>query len=403
MSKIRSLQDVVTADMCSGCGACHYRHPKYVVEMKNNIDRGFLPIFNQDMQADQSDGLEVCPGYKLSPEIAYPPNSPLKAYLVGLYKSIYEGFAVDEEIRHTASSGGILTALALYCLEKEGMEFVLHIGMDPDKPWQNCTVVSRSRDDLIGNAGSRYNTSSPCSGLRLIEEAERKCVFIGKPCDVSAVQKARKLNPKLDANLGAVLTFFCAGTPSTRATLELMDEIGATTEGLESLRYRGEGWPGGFHARYQNSERDVYLSYEESWGKINRQRPVRCFICPDGLGEFADVSSGDAWHRYGKEKSEGLSIILTRTGFGINLLSKAVAAGYIEVKESTVKDLLHAQPMIARRREIWGKIIGMRLVGLSVPTFKGFHLFRAWLTSSLMAKVKSLLYWRRHVLRSKTK
>jgi coenzyme F420 hydrogenase subunit beta len=402
VSKMRSLQDVLDADMCSGCGACRYQHPEYVVAMKNDIGRGYVPVLDRSKQIDDAAGLEVCPGNILEPGIPYSSKSPPKAYLVGLYKSIYEGFAIDKEIRHIASSGGILTAMALYCLEEEGMEFVLHTGMDHEKPWQNCTVISRNREELLRNAGSRYNSSSPCSGLKFIEEAAGKCVFIGKPCDVSAVQKARKLNPKLDRNLGVVLTFFCAGTPSTQATLALLNELDAPVSGISMLNYRGEGWPGGFHARYDDSAMDTFLSYEESWSKLNRQRPIRCFVCPDGLGEFADISSGDAWHRY-KEESDGLSIILPRTNLGSELMSKAVDAGYISIEESTIEDLLRAQPLIKRRQEIWGKIAGMRTVGLRVPAFRGFHLLRAWLSSSFLEKIKSLLYWRRHVLKKAKK
>ena len=40
---------------------------------------------------------------------------------VGYALEIWEGYAADPEIRRLGSSGGLLSALALYCLEKEGM------------------------------------------------------------------------------------------------------------------------------------------------------------------------------------------------------------------------------------------------------------------------------------------
>ena len=64
---------------------------------------------------------------------------------VGYALEIWEGYATDPEIRRQGSSGGLLSALALYCLEKEGMAFVLHTGMDETKPWTNKTVQSRNR------------------------------------------------------------------------------------------------------------------------------------------------------------------------------------------------------------------------------------------------------------------
>jgi len=81
---------------------------------------------------------------------------------IGPTIEIWEGFAKDPAIRYRASSGGILSAIAAYCLEKENMEFVLHVGMDQSKPWNNKTVQSRNRDDLFARTGSRYAPSSPC-------------------------------------------------------------------------------------------------------------------------------------------------------------------------------------------------------------------------------------------------
>ena len=80
---------------------------------------------------------------------------------VGFALEIWEGYAADPEIRRQGSSGGLLSALALYCLEKEGMGFVLHTGMDETKPWTNKTVQSRDRSEILARTGSRYAPASP--------------------------------------------------------------------------------------------------------------------------------------------------------------------------------------------------------------------------------------------------
>jgi coenzyme F420 hydrogenase subunit beta len=393
MRKIRCVEDVVKWDLCSGCGACRFMNPEHISRMENKYDSGFRPVVDRS----NCDGkcLAVCPGIALNHRVSENHDVSEKSYLVGAHKGIYEGFSSDNEIRFNASSGGILTAISLFCLEKLGMELVLHTGMNREKPWENANVISRSREELIENAGSRYNTSSPCDALRYIKEASGKSVFIGKPCDVAAVQTIRELDPDLDRNIGVVLTFFCAGTPSTDASLGLLREMQSNTEGIISLRYRGEGWPGGFHARYKDKSRDLNVNYEESWSKLNRMRPLRCFLCPDGLGEFADISSGDAWHRYSNVKSDGISIIIPRTSHGRYILLSAAEAGYIDIEESNVGNLLKAQPLIERRKSTFGQLLGMRIVGIPVPKIRGFHLIRAWLESDFKAKIKSLAYWRR--------
>ena len=72
-------------------------------------------------------------------------------------------------------------------IEKEGMGLVVHTGAREDKPWMNCTVCSRTRDELLSRTGSRYQASSPCDSLKIIEKSDSPSVFIGKPCDVAAV------------------------------------------------------------------------------------------------------------------------------------------------------------------------------------------------------------------------
>ena len=141
-------------------------------------------------------------------------------------------------------------------------------------------------------------------------------MFIGKPCDTDALHKLRLQRPELDRNLGLVLSFFCAGTPSTQGTLDLLEQLETNREEVEGVRYRGEGWPGSFKATPRNGSSEKSLSYEEAWGRLTKYVPLRCRLCPDGLGRVADIACGDAWHRYQGNSEEGTSLVLVRTERG---------------------------------------------------------------------------------------
>ena len=305
MRSIRHIQDVVDWGLCVGCGACFAvcRRPG-AVEMVNVKSAGIRPRFQTDKCRDCVECLAVCPGYRID-ALSLEEGGPHRRtpnLLIGPTYQVWEGHAADSEIRFAGSSGGILTALALYALEKEQMAFVLHTGMDPERPWLNKTMISRSREELLRNAGSRYATSSPCEMLRFIEESDRPCIFIGKPCDAAAVTTARKIRPQLDAKLGLVLSFFCAGTPSTKATLDLLQSLEIEAGQVESLRYRGEGWPGHFKVRFDKQHCEKKMAYIDSWSRLAQQRPFRCHLCPDGLGELADATSGDAWNKHDENR-----------------------------------------------------------------------------------------------------
>lgn len=311
---------------------------------------------------------------------------------VGRALEIWEGYASDPEIRFKASSGGILSALALYCLEQENMEFVLHTGMDASKPWTNRTVQSRTRADILERAGSRYAPASPCDGLKAIEESTGPCVFIGKPCDSAAVKALSETRPELSAKLGLVLSFFCAGTPSTRGTLDLMKSLDVVPETASNVRYRGEGWPGRFKVQYGSPKEEKSLSYMESWGRVSSYRPLRCHLCPDGVGSTADISCGDAWQEFEDDGDSGLSIVVARTPRGKEILRRAMAANYVTLRPSNPAAVIAAQPnLVQRQRELFGRLLAMKLLMVPAPQFRGFSLFRLWMGIPLKRRIETVL------------
>lgn len=398
--KIKTIKDVVDWGLCTGCGACHYACDRNAVSLVNIANVGIRPRFDSQC-ASCTKCLSICPGYQVDGQLATGPLPPRTEgdREFGQTLEMWEGFASDPEIRHKASSGGLLSALALYCLERENMEFVLHTGMDESKPWMNRTVQSRSREDLLKRTGSRYAPASPCDGLQAIEESARPCVFIGKPCDASAVVMLRKQRPDLDRKLGLVLTFFCAGAPSTQGTLDLIQSLNVAKDEINSVRYRGEGWPGKFKVTSNSGSEEKSYSYMESWGKLTHYRPFRCNLCPDGLGHVADISCGDAWEQFENNGDPGRSIVLVRTERGRAVLRGAIAAGYVELKPIGQETVFAAQPnLLSRRRELFGRLLAMRALFIPIPRFRGFSLFRSWAGLPLSKKARTVLGTMRRAL-----
>lgn len=402
---VKTLKDVVDWGLCTGCGACAYACSKGGISLVNVESVGIRPRFDSAGCAECTECLSICPGYYLDGDLETrrlrKQTEPDHEF--GPALEIWEGYASDPEIRYQASSGGILSALSLYCLEREGMAFILHAGMDEARPWLNRTVQSRTRADVLARTGSRYAPASPCEGLEAIEQSDRPCVFIGKPCDAAAVAMLRRQRPELDQKLGLVLTFFCAGTPSTAGTLHLIESLEVSTQEVSAVRYRGQGWPGQFKVLSTNGTREKSLSYMESWGRLTAYRPLRCHLCPDGLGRLADISCGDAWENFNRKETGnlGLSIVLVRTRRGQEILHRALEAKYVDLRPAGPGAVLAAQPsLLQRRRELFGRLLAMRLLLVPIPKFIGFSLFRSWIQLPFLRKVRTVLGTiRRMVLR----
>jgi len=329
--------------------------------------------------------------------------------IAGLRKSwgpvleVWEGYATEPEIRFRGSSGGLASALALYCIEKERMHGLLHIGADPVRPYQNRTVLSRSRGEVLSRTGSRYSPASPCDGLALIETAPGACVFIGKPCDVAGLRKARALRPALDGNVGLSIGIFCAGTPSTQGTLDLLATVKAYPEDVEEIRYRGNGWPGTFSVRVKGEEHPrELLTYMDAWGFVQKYRPYRCYLCPDGTSEFADLSCGDPWHRQVKEGEQGYSLVLVRTERGRQILQSALQDGYVTLERADPRILEASQKnLLKKRMAIWGRVLALKTFGIPTPRLDGFSLFKNWLSMPVGEKFRSVAGTARRVIQRK--
>ena len=391
---IHNLKDVVDWNLCVGCGACAYACPKGNISLINIEKEGIRPKFASAECASCTECLEFCPGYQVDSYLAAGriPKQSEGDHEFGPSLEIWEGYASDPEIRFRASSGGILSALSLYCLENEGMAFVLHAGADPAHPWGNKTFQSRSRDEVLARTGSRYAPASPCDGLGAIEASDTPCVFVGKPCDTTGVALARRQRPGLDKNLGLVLSFFCAGTPSSWGTLDLMQSLGVGADEADTVRYRGEGWPGRFRVKVKDGQREVSYSYNESWGRLTHYRPSRCHICPDGLGRVSDISCGDAWHEFSDNNDPGRSLVLVRTERGREILRKAQEAGYVDLQPRNAAAVIAAQVnLLARRREIFGRLLARKLLLVPTPRYLGFSLFRSWLQIPFVLKCRTIV------------
>lgn len=393
MARPTSIDSVVRRHMCTGCGACAGLAPK-LFRMEDSPGTGRRPVRvgGAADPASEQLALAVCPGAGAGPKPAPASTTPLPAESPcskewGSVLEIWEGHAADPAMRWRGSSGGAVTALAAFALESGVAEGVVHVRQSGGNALLNESTISRSRDELVAAAGSRYAPASPCDRLADIAASAAPLVFIGKPCDVQAAAAAAERQSGIARNIALTMSIFCAGAPSTNGTRALLTALGVPPDAtVTGIRYRGEGWPGEMAASYvtasggEQSTRGI--SYEEGWGNIlQKHRQWRCHLCADHTGEFADISVGDPWDKpRGGGEAEGSSLIVVRSARGRDFLNKAIAAGAIKAVPRPLGSLAAAQPNLARtRRILFGRLLGLRILRLSAPHYSGWKLASLWL------------------------
>jgi len=374
-----ALARVGAGRLCAGCGGCAAVAPAKIGMALE--PPGYLrPVQHAPLTDEEERTIaEICPGLRLDQTAEGRADDPLW----GPHLGVWTGHATDPGLRHAASSGGALSALLVHLLESGAVEFVLQIAADPENPLGNRTVLSRTAAEVMAASGSRYAPSAPLAGIEAHLAAGRRFAFVGKPCDVGALRAMARRDPRVDACVPVMLSFFCAGVPAQAGAEAVLDRLGAPPEAVATFRYRGNGWPGSAVATLRDgSERR--MSYHDSWGRIlSKHVQFRCKICPDGVGGLADLVCADAWECDERgyplfAEAEGVSLVLARTEAGRALLDGAVAAGRIAVTPFPLAGIAAMQPgQRERKRALAARLAALGLLMRPVPRYHGFRLLAA--------------------------
>ncbi|MES2492640.1 MAG: Coenzyme F420 hydrogenase/dehydrogenase, beta subunit C-terminal domain [Pseudomonadota bacterium] len=327
---------------------------------------------------------DACPGSIIEPWQAASRRHPLW----GLWRRVLTGHATDEDLRHRASSGGAISALLIEALTSGMVERVLHIGADPLQPMRNIVRWSDTPDEIIDGAGSRYAASSPMELIGPALAAGKRFAFVGKPCDVSALRRLAKHDPRVDKLVPVVLSFFCGGVPSHDGADRIVRAMGLEPDEIESFRYRGNGWPGLTRAQTRDG-RSGEMRYAESWGEyLSGQVQFRCKICPDSVGGVADIACADAWYGAGGgfpefEEAAGRSLMITRTPQGEILLDKALESGVLAAEPFDIDDVELMQPAQSyRKRHIAARVAANSSLLQPSPRMRGLDVIKAGRSAS---------------------
>lgn len=373
-----SINEVTRSGLCMGCGACAANGAAGKVRMQLNADGCLRPVTSDALSdLEQRTFAMVCPGVRLQLPHGGQPTHPEW----GPIQSIRTGWSTDAEIRFRGSSGGSISALLIFLLESGRADFVAHVAVSEDDPLRNVRRISRTRAEVLSGAGSRYAPVALLEDLDALFASSERFAFVGKPCDVAALRAFLRLYPERAEQVVAVLSFMCAGVPSLAGTHEVLTALGTSAKEVVRFNYRGNGWPG--HATAVTGDgRELTMDYNSSWGKIlGKHLQLRCKLCPDGTGEFADVVCADAW--YGENgypdftEREGRSLILSRTGSGEELVRAAVLAGALHAEDCPVEDIARMQPyQLTRKRVVLGRLFAVFLRRGVWPRFNGLRLFQ---------------------------
>lgn len=373
--KEQTIESVVKAGLCTGCGTCVGICPNEAAEMVVDHHKGiYVPQLNEEKCTECGLCFAVCPGHsvdfkRLSQEIFGKEASDI---FMGNYLNCYIGHATDYDIWYNSASGGVVTALLIFALEEGLINGALVTKMREDRPLEPEPFVARTRQEIIDASKSKYCPVPANIALKEILKAKEgeRFATVGLPCHIHGIRNAEAVNKKLKRKIVLHLGLFCNHAPSFLGTEYVLHKVKVGKQDVKRLDYRGQGWPG--KMKIVSSDREIQISFPDYWrsGFGSFFYPERCTLCADMVSELSDISFGDAWIGELSPDKVGTSMLICRSEKGDELLKKALQRGTIEISSITRDKVAWSTREVSNlKKRLTARFFLFRHTGRPIPSY----------------------------------
>ena len=393
MSQPQHLAEVVENGLCIGCGLCRSIAGDERITFGMTPEGRERPVERVPLDSPTWARIAaVCPGVRIEgqDQRLLDPQATLDP-IWGPYLRMDRGYASDPTVRFQASTGGVLTALALYLLGQRKVDFILHVKASRTQPMRSEWSLSFDRVAVLERSQSRYGPAAPLADFEAVLARQQAFAFVGKPCDVGALRLLARTDSRVNRYCRYMLALVCGGASELSKSQDLLEEYGLSEAELSVFRYRGFGNPG--VTRIETKDGRVFeKTYLDLWKDESRWRlQNRCKICPDAIGEVADIAASDVWPGGAPTGEDaGFNGIIARTRKGVELLQAAIRDGVLTVdKILSPRDMDDFQPhQVRKKKAVWARLAGMRATGKPVPEVIGLRIEELATNNTLAANLE---------------
>lgn len=248
----------------------------------------------------------------------------------------YIGYSTDDDIRYRSASGGVGTAIIKYLLESSEFGTAMTFVFDKFECRYNPRLIFDFSD--YNNCGSIYQDTDTISFIKEnIQRIRNGIIVTCMPCQVRAIRSI--LNKNHIKHF--IISLFCSGQTTVQGTWLYYSLLGFCKEDVESIQYRGNGWPSGIQISLKNGTYVKKDNYTYPWTLIHQSllfRPKRCLSCTIKTSAYADVTLADPWLKeyMGKDILGNSVVICNETGEElIKQMEDAQQLNLTDVDEST--------------------------------------------------------------------
>jgi coenzyme F420 hydrogenase subunit beta len=373
-----SIEQIANGGLCTQCGTCIGVCQSHAIEMVRSKFGVFVPLVKKEKCVDCGLCVRICPGHfvnfqELNNDVFG--KQPIDKFL-GNYIKFYVGHSNDYNIRFNSASGGIVSQLLIFALDKKMIDGALVVGMKKDNPLEPIPFIARSKKEILSASRSKYCPVPANVALKQILAEDGRFAVVGLPCHIHGIRKAELLNPKLKKKIVLHVCLICSHMVNFLGTEFIIKKLHVPKEQVNHLSYRGKGWPGAMTIKLKNKSSfslPLVGSWNSYWPIFSSFffTPTRCTMCPDQTGELADISLGDAWLPEFRSDKIGKSIIITRTKVAEDMLSEMASSKLISLKQVSHEKVKQSQSLNLKfkKDDLSTRLNMIRFFGRQVPNF----------------------------------
>jgi coenzyme F420 hydrogenase subunit beta len=378
-----NLKDVIRYGLCNRCGSCAGLSGGSII-FSDRTGR-CLPIIKEPLDAATSKVIwQACsgkgfnfPGQRIS-VFGNPEGHPF----IGHYRKIRTGYSTDPGIRLNAASGGVLSAVLIWLLEKKMIDGAVVLGMSEDEPWLAKPYIAMTKEAVLNAAQSKYIIAPVNEILPEMGRFEGALAYVGLPGQVQSIRLLQQANHPSVRNIRYIFGPFYGNTLHFSSVKSFLRSFGVKDHTqIRKLYFRYGEWPGKMRVEL-NDGRTFELPKFHANYLIPFHIMKNSLLCTDLSNEYTDISGGDAWAPVYEERGKGYSIVISRSEAGEQIISQMLSEGLLDLRPVSEQEAveMHSHGYDLKKRGTFIRMQYRNWLGKPNPDYgyrlRGFPLSR---------------------------